>query len=160
MNWIIRSTKKVKFHTNLHEVLMPIWNYLVTYNWILTDLEFIPNGQPIPINYEYDFFILSHQQFEQLYKNSPQIIWGIISAVPDNIEPDASLISKLSAENSIIWEPDQFLIPESILEIVAFDSGYTLMKFKDKNLSDTFKEYFQEQAIDLQKFNEKYRTGA
>ena len=106
------------------------------------------------------FFILNHQQFEQLYKSNPQIIWGIISAIPNNTKPDISLISKLSAEDSLVWELHHFLIQESIVEIIAFDSGYTLVKFKDKSLSDTFKEYFQEQAIDLDKFNEKYRTGA
>lgn len=159
MNWIIRSTKKVKFHTNLQEVLKPIWDNLGAYHWILTDLEFIPNGLPIPVNYDQDFFILNHQQFEQLHQSNPQIIWGIISAVPNNTEPNISLISKLSAEDSLVWEPHHFLIQESIVEIIAFDSGYTLVKFKDKSLSDTFKEYFQEQAIDLDKFNQKYRTG-
>lgn len=156
MNWIIRSTKKVKFHTNLQEVLKPIWDDLSIYKWILTDLEFMPNGQPIPINYDQDFFILNHQQFEKLYKSSPQIIWGIISAVPNNIEPDTSLISNLSAEDTNVWKPNYFSIQESILEIIAFDSGYTIVKCKDQNLSDKFEEYFQEQAIDLQKFNKKY----
>jgi hypothetical protein len=159
MNWIIRSTKKVKFHTNLPEVLKPVWDNLAVYSWILTDLDFI-SDQLLPINFDEDFFVLDSIEFEKLYHSNTQIIWGIISAIPNNIESDSSLISKLSAEDSIVWEPDQFLIPESILEIIAFDSGYTLVKFKDKNLSDTFKDYFQEQAIDLQKFNEKYRTGA
>ncbi|WP_426479424.1 hypothetical protein ACP3T3_08275 [Chryseobacterium sp. CBSDS_008] len=156
MNWIIRTTKKVKFHTNLQEVLKPIWDNLGVYHWILADLEFTPNGQPIPINYDQDFFILNHQQFEQLYKSSPQIIWGIISAVPNNLKPDTSFISNLSAEDSLVWEPNHFFIKESILEIIAFDSGYTIVKFKEKNLSDKFKEHFQEQLVDLQKFNEKY----
>ncbi|MDR3023403.1 hypothetical protein [Chryseobacterium sp.] len=159
MNWIIRSIKKVKFHTNLSEVLKPIWDNLAVYRWILTDLDFI-SDQLLPINFDEDFFVLDNIEFEKLYHSNTQIIWGIISAVPNNIESDSSLISKLSAEDSIVWEPDQFLVPESILEIIALDSGYTVVKFKDKNLSDTFKEYFQEQAIDLQKFNEKYRTGA
>ncbi|MDR6489214.1 hypothetical protein J2799_003753 [Chryseobacterium vietnamense] len=159
MNWIIRSTKKVEFHTNLREVLKPIRNDLATYKWILTDLDFISDKQ-LPINFDEDYFILDSMEFEKLYHSNTQIIWGIISAVPNNIESDSLLISKLSAEDSIVWKPDQFLVPESILEIIAFDSGYTLVKFKDKNLSDTFKDYFQEQAIDLQKFNEKYRTGA
>lgn len=156
MNWIIRSTKKVKFHTNLQEVLKPVWDDLAVYNWILTDLEFISTGQPIPINYDQDVFMLNCQQLEQLYNTNPQIIWGIISAVPDNINPDTSIISTLSAEDTSVWEPNHFLIKESILEIVAFDSGYTIIKFKDKGVSDKFKEYFQEQAVDLQKFNEKY----
>ncbi|MGE8431028.1 hypothetical protein [Chryseobacterium joostei] len=156
MNWIIRSTKKVKFHTNLQEVLKPIWEDLSAYSWILTDLDFVSNEQPIPINFDEDFFLLDHQQFEQLYKSNPQVIWGIVAAVPGNIEPDTSLISKLSAEDSPVWESNHFLIQESILEIIAFDSGYTILKFKDKKISDKFKEYFQEQAVDLQKFNKKY----
>ncbi|AZA77368.1 hypothetical protein EG347_07530 [Chryseobacterium sp. G0186] len=156
MNWIIRSTKKVKFHTNFQEVLKPIWEDLTAYHWLLTDLDFMPNGQPLPINFDEDFFILDHQQFAQLYKNSPQIIWGIIAAVPHNIQHDITLISNLSAEDSDVWKINHFFVPESILEIIAFDSGYTIVKFKDKILSEKFKEYFQEQAIDLQKFNEKY----
>lgn len=159
MNWIIRSTKKVKFHTNLQEVLKPIWNDLAIYKWILTDLDFI-SDQTLPINFDEDYFVLDHPEFEQLYQSNTQIIWGIISAVPNTIEPDTSAFSILSVEDTSVWKPDHFLIQESILEIIAFDSGYTLVKIKDINLSDTFKEYFQEQTIDLQKFNEKYRTGA
>ncbi|PRB00503.1 hypothetical protein CQ046_18745 [Chryseobacterium sp. MYb7] len=155
MNWIIRTTKKVKFHTHLQEVLKPIWDDLTIYQWVLTDLDFI-SDQPLPINFDEDYFVLDHPEFEQLYQSNTQIIWGIVSAVPNNIEPDISLISRLSAEDSMAWESNQFLIQESILEIIAFDSGYTIVKFKDQNLSDKFKEYFQEQALDLQKFNEKY----
>lgn len=159
MNWIIRSTKKILFHTNLNEVLKPVWDYLINYRWIVTDLDFI-SEQPLPINFDENFFVLDNPEFEKLYQSNTQMIWGIISAVPNNIVPDTSLIAKLSAEDSIVWEPNHFLIQESILEIIAIDSGYTLVKFKDKNLSDKFKEYFQEQAVDLQKFNKKYRTGA
>lgn len=50
----------------------------------------------------------------------------------------------------------RFFIAESFLEIVALDSGYTIIKFKDEKISHRFKEYFQNEAIDLQKFNEKY----
>jgi len=60
MNWIIRSIKTLKFHTNLKETLQPIWNDLTDYDWILTDLEYIPNGNKIPINYEHDYFLLNH----------------------------------------------------------------------------------------------------
>ncbi|MFZ4929650.1 hypothetical protein [Chryseobacterium sp. Mn2064] len=155
MNWIIRSTKKVKFHTNLHEVLKPIWNDLAVYKWILTDLDFI-SDQLLPINFDEDYFILDHPEFEQIYESNTQIIWGILSAVPNNIEPDTSALSTLSAEDTNVWKPDHFLIQGSMLEIIAFDSGYTIVKFKDQSLSDKFKDYFQEQAVDLQKFNEKY----
>lgn len=155
MNWVIRSTKKVKFHTNLQEILKCIWKDFPIYNWVLTDLDFI-SDDAILINFEQNFFILNHQQFEQIYHSSTQIIWGIIAAIPTHIELDPTKLSSLSAENPEVWQNDYFSIPESILEVIAFDSGYTIVKFKDEKLSNTFKEYFQEQAIDLNSFNAKY----
>lgn len=80
---------------------------------------------------------------------------GIIAAVPSAIEPDSLYISRLSAEDPDVWKSNHFSIEESILEIIAFDSGYTIVKFKDKTLSDRFKDYFQEQAMDLDYFNKK-----
>jgi len=156
MNWIIRSIKTLKFHTNLKETLQPIWNDLTDYDWILADLEYMPNGNIIPIDYEHDYFLLNHEQFDDLYQSQIQIIWGIISAIPKNTNLDLSLISILSAEDENVWKSNKYLIQESFLEIVAFDSGYTILKFKDENLSNQFKEYFKEQAIDLQKFTDKY----
>ncbi|BAP32726.1 uncharacterized protein CHSO_3689 [Chryseobacterium sp. StRB126] len=155
MNWVIRSTKTVKFHTNLHEILKPIWNDLTSYNWNISDLYFLSDSD-IPISFEQDFFILDHQQFEQIYNSRTQIIWGIMAAIPGNTEPDVTLISTLYADDSRVWEPNHIFVRESMLEITAFDSGYTIVKFKDQDLSDKFKDYFQEQAIELQKFNEKY----
>lgn len=155
MNWIIRTTKTVRFHTNLHEILKPIWNDLKEYNWMLTDLDFI-SDQKTPINFEHDFFILNREQFKEVYESDTQIIWGIISAVPKGINLDKNFISNLSAEHEKVWKPDKFLIDESFLEIVAFDSGYTIIKFKDEKFSKSFREYFKEEAIDLQKFNDKW----
>lgn len=155
MNWVIRSTKKVQFHTNLKEVLKPIWGDLIHYRWILTDLDFI-SDQPLPINFDRDFFDLDYKEFEQLYQSNTQIIWGIIAAIPTHIEFDTTKLSSISAEDPEVWNNDYFSIGESVLEVIAFDSGYTIVKFKDEKLSDTFKEYFQEQAIDLNSFNAKY----
>ncbi|WP_312296465.1 hypothetical protein [Chryseobacterium sp.] len=155
MNWIIRSTKKVKFHTNLQEVLHPVWKELSLYHWVMTDLDFICDD-PIPINFDHDFFVLDHEQFECIYNSNTQFIWGIIAAVPHTAGNSSSSISQLSAEDPEVWKSNHFLIAESILEIIAVDSGYTIVKFKDKSLSEKFKNYFQEEAVDLHTFNEKY----
>ncbi|MET3536227.1 hypothetical protein [Chryseobacterium limigenitum] len=154
MNWIIRSTKIVKLHTNLYEVLKPIWEDLIDYDWVLTNLDFMSDDE-IPINFDKDYFVLNSKEFETLYQSRTQIIWGIISAVPKNTQLDINCISNLSAEDEKAWKHNEFLIEESFLEIVAYDSGYTIVKFKDEKISNQFKEYFQDQAIDLQKFNEK-----
>lgn len=153
MNWIISKTK-IRFHTYLYEILKPIWLDLSGYDWILADLDFI-SYEKVPINFEHDYFSLNTQQFEKLYQSEAQIIWGIISAVPKNEALDLSLISRLSAEDENAWKPDQFLIQQSFVEIIAFDSSYTIVKFKDGKLSEKFKEYFQKEAIDLEEFTKK-----
>lgn len=155
MNWIIRSTKIVELHTNLYEVLKPIWEGLSDYDWVLTDLDFLSDDE-ISINFDKDYFALNSKEFETLYQSRTQIIWGIISAVPTNTQLDLNLIANLSVDDENTWKPNQFLIKESFLEIVAVDSAYTIIKFKDEKLSNQFKEYFQDQAIDLQNFNNKY----
>lgn len=154
MNWIIRSTKIVKLHTNLNEILRPVWEDLKEYDWILTDLDFI-SDDTIPIHFDQDTFILNTKQFEILFNSRTQIIWGIISAVPKNTELNLNLISKLSAEDMAVWKNDKFLIEKSYLEIIAFDSSYTIIKFTDRKLSSKFKEYFKDQAIELEKYISK-----
>ncbi|RKT01595.1 hypothetical protein [Chryseobacterium defluvii] len=154
MNWIIRSTKIVKLHTNLNEILRPVWEDLKEYDWILTDLDFI-SDDTIPIHFDQDTFILNTKQFEILFNSRTQIIWGIISAVPKNTELNLNLISKLSAEDMAVWENDKFLIEKSYLEIIAFDSSYTIIKFTDGKLSSKFKEYFKDQALELEKYISK-----
>jgi len=154
VNWIISKTK-IKFHTLLHEILKPIWQDLADYDWILTDLDFM-SDEKIPIDFDHDYFVLNSQQFEEVYQSDTQIIWGIISAVPKNTALDLKIISRLSAEDENAWKPDQFLIQQSIVEIIALDSSYTIAKFKDEKLSEKFKEYFKKEAIELEKFTQKY----
>ncbi len=105
---------------------------------------------------DHDYFIFNRKEFEKLYRSSTQIIWGIISAVPKGVPLETKFISTLSAEDGRVWESNKFIIPESIIEIIAFDSSYTIVKFKNEKLSNKFKEYFQEEAVDLQKFKNKF----
>ncbi|RZJ40138.1 MAG: tetratricopeptide repeat protein, partial [Chryseobacterium sp.] len=70
------------------------------------------------------------------------------------IKIDPNNILNLSCESNEVWEENVFLIPDSIVEIVAFDSGYTILKFKEEKLSEQFKNYFEEDAIELKKINQ------
>jgi hypothetical protein len=150
MNWVIKNSRKIKFQTDLEEILRPIWNDLVNFKWIITDVDFISDTE-IPLNFEKDFFILNRDEFEKLMKSRTQIIWGVISAVNSEYEIIQENILKISAENNTVWKENIFQIPESLLEIIAFDSGYTILKFKDQNLSEKFTNYFGKDAIELQK---------
>jgi hypothetical protein len=82
--------------------------------------------------------------------------FGELAAIPDHIEINSSQVLQLSVEDPDVWKSNHFLISESIIEIIAVDSRYTIIKFKDKTLSEKFKNYFQDQAVDLHIFNEKH----
>jgi hypothetical protein len=53
--------------------------------------------------------------------------------------------------NDIIWKNENIQHPNAQIEIVCFDSGYTIVKFRDEHLSNKFKAYFDE-AMELEKF--------
>lgn len=152
MNWIIQQTEKLNFHTDLKELLKPIQKEIESYNWLISDFEFISN-QEISINHDRDFFVLSNQEFNEILNSQTQFIWGVIIGFPKNKEIFIDENNLPFAEgNDLIWENENFQIPNSTIEIIAFDSSYSIIKFKDKNMSDRFKNYFNE-AIELEKFN-------
>lgn len=152
MNWVIQKSDKLEFHTNLKELLKPISQEIESFNWVISDLEFISEKE-IPIHHDEDFFVLSNQEFNEVINSNVQFIWGVISGFPKDEEIIIDEKNFPFAEgNDLIWENENFQIPNSTIEIIAFDSSYTIIKFKDKNLSNNFKKHFDE-AIELENFN-------
>ena len=151
MDWIIRNTKKIEFHTNLREILKPIFEDLENYNWFLCDLDFVTD-KSLPINFDEDYFKLTSEEFQKIINSHTQIIWGVISAVPKNmvIEIDENNLPFVEG-NELVWKNNNLQIKNSEIEIIAFDSSYTIVKFKKQTLSKKFKAYFDE-AIELEKF--------
>ncbi|PBI91603.1 hypothetical protein BSF41_12050 [Flavobacterium sp. ACN2] len=152
MNWIIQKSDKLEFHTNLKEILKPILFEIQEYNWVISDLDFISDKE-LPINYEKEFVILTSQEFNEILNSQTQFIWGVISGFPKDNEIVIDENNLPYAEgNDLIWKNGNFQIPNSTIEISAIDSSYTIIKFKDENLSKIFTNYFNE-AIELEKFN-------
>ena len=151
MNWIIGNTDKLEFHTNLTELLHPIFEDLKNCNWVLSDLDFIAHEE-ISIEFGEDYYILNEKEFEKLAKARVQIIWGVISGIPKNetIELNKNNLPYVDG-NDDVWKDGNFQLPNSLIEIIAFDSSYTIIKFKNSNLSEKFKKYFDE-AIQLEDY--------
>jgi hypothetical protein len=151
MNWIIKNTSKIDFHTNLKEILKPISKDLDNYNWFLCDLDFITE-KTLPINFDENYFILNNEDFQKIVNSQTQIIWGVISAVPKNINIEINENDLPFVEgNDLVWENGNLQVNNSEIEIIAFDSSYTIVKFKSQTLSEKFEKYFDE-AIELEKF--------
>lgn len=151
MNWIIQHTDKLNFHTDLKGLLKPISSEIESFNWLISDFEFI-SDKILPIHHEQDFFVLTSKEFHEILNSNTQLIWGVMSGFSENEQISFDENNLPFADgNDLVWENGNFQIKSSIIEIIAFDSTFSIIKFKDKNLSDKFKRYFDE-AIELEKF--------
>ena len=156
MDWILHKSNKLSCHTCLDEVLKPLNDHIESFNWILSDIDGGPHMSELPINYELDYFILSPAEFRKILDTKFQFYWGVILAVPVtyNIKIDESNLP-FAEGNPYLFENGNIQYPDAEFEIDCFDSGYTIVKFKNKMLSERFKGFFDE-ASSLDSFNSKY----
>ena len=153
MNWIIRNTSKLKFHTNISILLKPIEKEIEDLKWLISDLEINTSEmEKLPINHEKNWFLISSIEMKTICETDTQIVWGVFSGIDKDLEFDTENIEVPYAEgNDRIWENGNLQVEKSKVEIIAWDSSYTIVKFTEKELSDKFKEYFDE-AIELEKY--------
>jgi len=153
MNWIISKTSKFNFHTDLKQVLAPLREDIHQFSWLVSDLELNTDQlEKLPVNHQQAYFLLSSEKMELMLEINPQVIWGVFSAMDSKISPTIhpDQLPYVNG-NPHIWENGKLQTEASQIEILAFDSTYTIVKFADKALSAKFKSYFEE-AIALEKF--------
>ena len=156
MNWIIRNTRKLKFHTNLKVLLEPIQDEISNLKWLISDLELNTDQlKHLPINHDKDWFLISAEEMNVLRKTEIQIIWGVFVGLLKTQEIEPSQIDLPVAEGiSQIWKNGNLQVEQAKIEIIAWDSSYTIVKFTDPSMSEKFKAYFQE-AIELERYKWK-----
>ena len=111
--------------------------------------------EKLPINHEKDWFLISSQEMKEVCETDTQIVWGAFSGIDKNAELKTDRIEFPLAEgNGEIWKNGNLQVENSIIEIIAWDSSYTIVKFTEKKMSDKFKEYFDE-AIELENYKWK-----
>ena len=152
MNWIIRDTKKLYCHTNLNNLLNS-WIDISEFKWILSDLDVINfTKKKLPIDLNKNFSVITSNNFKKIIETDIQIVWGVISAINKSENPKFDKNNSPFVEgNDNVWINDNFQVENAIFEITAWDSSYTIIKFKDSELSKKFKLYFDE-AIELDKY--------
>ncbi len=153
MNWIIRNTSKLKYHTNLNLLLEPIKEDIQKFKWLISDLEVNTSElEKLPINHKKNWFLITQADMEIIRETDTQIIWGVFSAIDKNIDIEViEEILPFADGNDEIWRNGNIQVKESEIEIIAWDSSYTIVKFTDKKLSLKFKNFFDE-AIELEKY--------
>lgn len=155
MNWIIEKSQKMPYHTYLNVILAPFVDDLNNYQWLVSDFE---SNHTIgtPFNYEQDYFILSADDMRNIFNADIQIYWGVIIAVPIDVEVIITSNNDPYVEgNALVFKEGNIQYPGGEIEIICFDSSYTIVKFSKEELSNRFKVYFDE-AIPLKKYTDKY----
>ena len=137
-------------------LLKPIENEIQNLKWLISDLEIISSEMnKLPINHEKDWFIISSKEMNNICETDTQIVWGAFCGIDINAELKTDQIEFPYADgNGEIWKNGNLQVENSIIEIIAWDSSYTIVKFTEKKMSDKFKEYFDE-AIELENYKWK-----
>lgn len=156
MNWIIRNTSKLRYHTNLSILLEPIKDDIKDLKWLISDLDINTSEmEKLPINHKKDWFLISSLEMKTICKTDTQIVWGAFSGIDKSADLKIDQIELPYSEgNSKIWKNGNLQIEDSKIEIIAWDSAYTIVKFTEKKMSDKFKRYFDE-AIELENYKWK-----
>lgn len=141
------------FHTNLSVLLKPIEEDIQNFKWLISDLEVNTSElEKLPINHEKEWFLITSEEMEIIRNSDTQIIWGAFSAIDEDLEiiiTDEILPFAEGIEE--IWKDGNLQVEKSKIEIIAWDSSYTIVKFTEKKISDKFKQYFDE-AIELENY--------
>jgi hypothetical protein len=156
MNWILRKSNKFDYHTNLTEIVKPIFDDIADLNWLVADLEYCGfDGDSLPINMDNDYFILNSDEFKTVANTDMQIIWGVFVGIPLSYQIKADIDDLPYVEgNPLVWKNGNLQHKDAVVEIICYDSGYTMVKFTDEIFSNKFKTYFTE-AVELEKFKNK-----
>lgn len=148
MNYIIEKLHKLPYHTHLGSLLEPIKNELNDYQFLITDYLFLSSEKDLPIkNFTINYKIFSAEEFLDLAQKEINFACGYFAAVPKKKEIILDLENLPYVEgNPEIWE-QPFLRNDAEIEIYAYGNTYTIIKFKNSNLSNTFVEYFPEAEL-------------
>lgn len=155
------------FHTDLGVVFEALGGRQNEFNWLVTDLEFgnldaveLPMELTLRLGrttYEFpDVVWLTGKRFSEIIDGyNLQFIWAVLSGFDPHIEIDPNNLEALpSADgNSGFWrEGVSIQHPRASVEIVCWDSSYTLLLSKDDDLTKRFRDFFPE-ACDLDAYN-------
>ena len=130
--------------TYLDKVFAALGNIQENYNWLLTDCEC---NVDIP-ELEDEFCWMSGSELTALQRkyHDPQWIWAVLSAFDKTVTEEQALeypLPNARDNNNALWRlPVEVQNPLARFEIVPFDSSYTLLISREKEIVDRFRAYF------------------
>ncbi|MBJ6110023.1 hypothetical protein JAO73_13455 [Hymenobacter sp. BT523] len=146
------------YQTNLGALLIPLRKQIESLNWLVTNLQCWTLGDWSPLidawqtqsdSSESGYTVVSGKELYDTFAGQAiQVVWGVFCGV-------AGVVPTLTHEkvpyadgNRRIWsEPEMFQLAGSEIEIIAFDSSFTLLNFRDEALGRQFLAAFPDGRI-------------
>ena len=153
MNLILQASPEMPYHTNLSTVF-EAWDGLQRdLNWLVTDLDC--NYQPPALQNPEEPKWFSGDELSDLVSSNPglQFFWGVFSgfsAEKDVAWRDGPM--PYADGNSSYWgKSPRIQHPDAVIELVCWDSTYTILLSEIIEASERFEAFFSD-AIDLKDF--------
>lgn len=149
---ILHNSPRMPFHTDMQRVLRAFGGREREFDWLVTDLEC--NRFPAAFLPEKDAWLLSGDEFADVVfgESDPvQYIWGVLTGLPRGTRVDLAQCSEVpfADGNGELWtETPRLQVPGAVVEVVCWDSSYTILVTTDADLSARFRSSFPE-AEDL-----------
>lgn len=138
--------KGERYYTYLRKIFNVIDNVQIKYNWLITNCECYPSDENLNEIFSREYVWISGEQLTQIIeKNDMQFVWGVFSGFSKEISINDVLKYDLPfADGNGTFSKDDVKIqhPLADIEIVAFDSTFTLFMSKDEKLVDLFRRGF------------------
>lgn len=135
----LRTTPDYPYHVMLHKLLPVIQNSVKERQWLLTNywVNYFPSGIP----YEAEYIVISGDKLLKIAEPDVQLIWGVLSGSKENFGENLQL--PFSEGNDNLWNPGYTIQnAQSDIEIIAWDSSYTLITSTEKNILDQIYFFF------------------
>ena len=130
--------------TDMNRVFAALGDIQAEYNWLITDCEC--NVDIPELQYNYCWMSGSELTALQRKYHNPQWIWAVLSAFDKTVTEEQALeypLPNARDNNNALWRlPVEVQNPLARFEIVPFDSSYTLLISREKEIIDRFRAYF------------------
>ena len=142
----------MRFHTDVALIFRALQGRQKEFNWLIADVEcnIYPPEFPDDLENKPSWFT-GEQITEIVEKQDIQFIWAVLLGFRPEVKIDISNLEVVpcAKEHPTLWQEHPVIQhPQATVEIVCYDSSYTILLSKDNDLSQKFRSFFPE-AKDL-----------
>lgn len=146
-----------KYYTYLSKVFKGLGDVQKQYNWLITDCEAYPQDMEAEAMLNEEYRWISGEDFsEMIEKEDFQWVWAVLAGFEKNIALEKVLKYPLpevrDGGGTYCKNPISIQHPLAVIEIIPFDSAYTVILSRDKSIIDHYKTIYPK-TQDLTDFN-------